>query len=99
TLTLLPALYDHHPPPPYRYTKASSTFSAVVQLYTRSCQLDTAATRFSRHNGSTPYCHFGCASIETAHHLFISCYHFQGFQDEFSQHVLRQTEKLLSKAE
>ncbi|KAI5993692.1 hypothetical protein EDC04DRAFT_2508963, partial [Pisolithus marmoratus] len=79
--------------------KASSAFSAVVQLYARSCQLDTAATCFSRHGGSTPCCHFGCASLETAHHLFISCYRFQTFRDEFSQQVLQHTERLLSEAE
>ncbi|KAI6001419.1 hypothetical protein EDD15DRAFT_2152521, partial [Pisolithus albus] len=84
-LTLSRPLYDPHPPPPYRYTKASSAFSAVVQLYARSCQLDTAATWFSRADGSTPCCHFGCTSLETAHHLFVSCYHFQTFRDESSQ--------------
>ncbi|KAI5984602.1 hypothetical protein EDD15DRAFT_2120604, partial [Pisolithus albus] len=87
------------PPPAYRYTKASSTFSAVVQLYARSCQLDTAATRFSRHDGSTPHCHFGCTSLETAHHIFVSCHRFQRLRQEYSCHVLQQTDKFLSEAE
>ncbi|KAI5992524.1 hypothetical protein EDD15DRAFT_2168055, partial [Pisolithus albus] len=99
TTTLLPSLYDPHPPPAYRYTKASSAFSAVVQLYARSCQLDTAATRFSRHDGSTPHCHFGCASLETAHHIFVSCHRFQRLRQEYSRHVLQQTDKFLSEAE
>ncbi|KAI5990881.1 hypothetical protein EDD15DRAFT_2121536, partial [Pisolithus albus] len=87
TALLLPSLYEPLPPPSYRYTKASSAFSAVVQLYARSSQLDTAVTCFERHNGSTPYCHFGCLSLETAHHLFVSCYRFQSLRDEYTQRV------------
>lgn len=96
---LLPSLYDPLPPPSYRYTKASSAFSAVVQLYARSSQLDTAATRFERHNGSTPYCRFGCLSLETAHHLFVACHHFQSLRDSYARQVCQQTEALLSEAE
>ncbi|KAI6003724.1 hypothetical protein EDD15DRAFT_2219738 [Pisolithus albus] len=99
TTLLLPSLYEPLPPPPYRYTKASSAFSAVVQLYARSSQLDTAATRFERHHTSTPYCHFGCLSLETTHHLFVSCHHFQFLRDEYTHRVCQRTEALLCEAE
>ena len=41
---LLPALttFANIPPPAYPYAKATSTYSAVVQLYSQSGQLDTA---------------------------------------------------------
>jgi hypothetical protein len=34
-------LFDNTPPPPYPYTKAASSHSAMVQLYARSGQLDS----------------------------------------------------------
>ena len=40
---LLPLpLFDITPPPSYPYTKTPSSYSAVIQLYARSGQLDTA---------------------------------------------------------
>ncbi|KAG2105854.1 uncharacterized protein F5147DRAFT_579168, partial [Suillus discolor] len=36
------ALYDSHHLPDFPYTRASNSFSGVVQLHTRSSQLDTA---------------------------------------------------------
>ncbi len=49
----LPTLYDHHTPPLHPYTRTSSAYSAVGQLYASS-QLDTASTRFSRCGDCTP---------------------------------------------
>jgi hypothetical protein len=37
-------LYDSNPPPPWVYTKATSAYTALVQLYTRSGQLPTLGT-------------------------------------------------------
>lgn len=40
--------YDHHPPPQHPYTQETSSYSAVVQLYSRSNQLDSAFTLSDR---------------------------------------------------
>ena len=43
-----PSFYYPHPPPPHPYTRASSVYSAVVQLYARSHQLPTNLSFASR---------------------------------------------------
>jgi hypothetical protein len=40
-------LYDPNSPPPWLYTKASSAYTALVQLYARSGQLPTADGMFN----------------------------------------------------
>ncbi|CCA72099.1 hypothetical protein PIIN_06035 [Serendipita indica DSM 11827] len=46
------------PPPEYWYTKAPSSYSATVQLYTLSGQLDHMLVRYRRRMENTPYCDF-----------------------------------------
>src|SRR6267154_400168 len=67
------ALYDRHFLPDFPYTRASSSFSAVVQLYARSSQLDTAQVRHRRFRNTPPWCHFGCDAFESTHHIFALC--------------------------
>ncbi|KAG2111299.1 uncharacterized protein F5147DRAFT_687162, partial [Suillus discolor] len=43
-----------HRLPDFPYTRASSSFSAVVQLYARSSQLDTAEVRHRRFRDMPP---------------------------------------------
>nr|VWP02165.1 Trihydroxynaphthalene reductase (EC (T3HN reductase) [Ganoderma boninense] len=79
---LFRSLYDQHPPPSHPYIRASSAYSALVQLYSRSSQLDDAFTRFRRFHDASPLCHFGCDTLETPHHLFVQCPHFAEVRDE-----------------
>ncbi|KAF8239259.1 hypothetical protein L208DRAFT_1017712, partial [Tricholoma matsutake] len=70
--------YDQHPPPDYPYTRAPSSYSAVIQLYAHSDQLDLALTLSSRlHNGFQPWCRFGCHVLKSTHHIFTECLRFQ----------------------
>ena len=96
---LFRALYDTHPPPPHPYTRASSAYSALVQLYSRSSQLDSAYTRYRRLRDTSPLCHFGCDSLETPHHLFVQCPHFATLREEARLAVVRETSSLLQAAE
>jgi len=56
---------------------AISSYSAVIQLYIRAGQLDTA---LMRHNwlsdGSQPWYQFSCPVFKDPHHIFIHCPHF-----------------------
>ncbi|KAG1813379.1 hypothetical protein EV424DRAFT_1416739, partial [Suillus variegatus] len=67
------ALYDSHRLPDFPYTRASSSFSAVVQLYARSSQLDTTEVRHRRFRDTPPWCHFSCDAFESMHHIFARC--------------------------
>jgi len=69
------SLYSTIPPPAYPYLKALSAFSAALQLYLRSGQLDCALTLANRHFpvDSQPWCRFGCSALEDARHIFVVC--------------------------
>jgi len=66
-------LYDSNPPPPWIYTKASSAYTALVQLYARSGQLATASGMCQKKALTSPKCRFGCPNTETPHHIFVTC--------------------------
>ncbi|RDX46496.1 hypothetical protein OH76DRAFT_1558338 [Lentinus brumalis] len=97
-LSLFRALYDAHAPPLHPYTRASSAYSAAVQLYSRSSQLDTAFTRYSRYGDCSPWCHAGCAAVETAHHVFVVCPAFDRFRQSALRDVIRDTSEQLTTA-
>ncbi|KAJ6498669.1 hypothetical protein DFH09DRAFT_849724, partial [Mycena vulgaris] len=71
--SLFLAVYDPHPPPEHPYIRASSSSSAVVQLYARSQQLPTAFTTFRRSFNNLPWCRAGSTTLETVHHVFVEC--------------------------
>ncbi|KAM5539151.1 hypothetical protein V8D89_007181 [Ganoderma adspersum] len=77
----------------------SSAYSALVQLYLRSSQLDDAFTCYRRFRDVSPTCHFGCDSLETPHHIFVQCPHFAVICDEASRAVIRDTSSLLDATE
>jgi len=89
-------LFDRTPPPTYSYLQALSSFSAVVQLYLRSGQLDTSLS-LSRclSNGSQPWCRFGCHAIEDSHHIFIQCPCFDAFRNNAISSILSSSTMLL----
>lgn len=89
-------LYDTRVPPEHPYTRASSSFSAVVQLYARSSQLDTALTRHKRFGDTSPYCTFGCPDVETTHHIFIDCPTFKQYRESATAELLRSVRTCLS---
>ncbi|KAL0567347.1 hypothetical protein V5O48_014647 [Marasmius crinis-equi] len=90
----LPA-YDQHAPPEHPYTRAPSSYSPVVQLYSRSTQLDTKLTRFLRFGDCSPLCSFGCPAFESSCHLFVACPRFQQFRTSFEKQNVDDTEKLM----
>ena len=53
-------IYDPRPHPPYPYTKASSAYSAMVQLYARSGQLPTASGMKQKGQTEQSGCRYGC---------------------------------------
>jgi hypothetical protein len=64
-------LYDLYPPPPWVYTKASSAYTALVQLYARSGQLPTAEGMCQKKVLLSRSCRFGCPDTENPHHIFV----------------------------
>lgn len=97
-LTLCRSLYNPINPPAHPYTRASSAFSALVQLYARAGQLDTALVRSQRFGNCLPGCSFHCDAIETAHHVFVTCPTFQHYREHALSSVLRDTSNLLDDA-
>ena len=69
-------LYDPTPPPPWVYVKASSAYTALVQLYARSGQLPTAEGMFKKRASLSSLCRFGCPANEDPHHVFVLCPRF-----------------------
>lgn len=81
-------LFDNTPPPTYPYTKSPSSYSAVVQLYARSGQLDTALHLYSRLKEELqPWCRFGCQKIEDPHHTFVLCPKFTALRDTYTHRL------------
>ncbi|PIL26790.1 hypothetical protein GSI_11126 [Ganoderma sinense ZZ0214-1] len=95
---LFRSLYDTHSPPLHPYTRASSAYSALVQLYVRSSQLDDAFTRCRRFRDASPACHFGCDVLETPHHIFVHCPQFAAVREEALSAVITETSSLLDRA-
>ncbi|KAF5367841.1 hypothetical protein D9615_010570 [Tricholomella constricta] len=88
-------LYDHRAPPDFPYTRSTSSFSAVVQLYLRAHQLDTASRLSARlRSGEQPYCRFGCASLEDARHIFVRCPRFSSLRDDANKTIVSATSTL-----
>lgn len=82
SLALLPKhcmstwLYDLNPPPPWIYTKATSAYTALDQLYSCSGQLPTADGMHQKKAISSQACCFSCSNNENPHHIFITCLRF-----------------------
>ncbi|KAF5380096.1 hypothetical protein D9615_006221 [Tricholomella constricta] len=82
-LRMLRSIYDPTPPPDFPYLRALSSYSAMIQLYSRAGQLPTAARLFARKLIPSGECRFGCGYIvEDDHHIFVECPHFTSFRQE-----------------
>ncbi|KAK0205790.1 hypothetical protein DFS33DRAFT_1224408, partial [Desarmillaria ectypa] len=86
-------------PPEHPYIRASSAYSAVVQLYARSAQLDCAYTRFFRFGDMSPLCLAGCNELETVHHVFVVCPYFHHLRDETTEVIYTHTAQILHNAD
>jgi hypothetical protein len=76
-------LYQKPNPPTYIYHKATSAYTAAVQLYARSGQLATAERVEKRQgDGNGGKCRLGCAEIEDEHHIFVDCPIFEEWRQE-----------------
>ena len=75
-------LYDPNPPPSWIYTKASSAYTALVQLYACSGQLATADGLCQKKVLTSRACRFGCPVTEDPHHIFASCPRYSELQSK-----------------
>jgi hypothetical protein len=76
-------LYHQPNPPTYIYHKATSAYTAAVQLYARSGQLATAEKVEERQgDGNGGRCRLGCQEIEDEHHIFVDCPIFNEWRQE-----------------
>src|SRR5882762_7822581 len=66
-------LYDQRPPPTYPYMRATSAYTALVQLYARSGQLPMAEGMVQKGQSEDKSCRMGCRAIEDMHHIFVVC--------------------------
>src|ERR1700683_3867480 len=86
-------LYDSCPHPTYPYMKASSAYSALVQLYAWSGQLPTASGMKQKKNIEDSRCRYGGNAMETMDHVFIVCGRFKVLREEARGLILRKVEK------
>jgi hypothetical protein len=42
------------------------------------------------------FCHFGCSSLEDAHHLFVDCPFFEDLRDEYSHSLISDVDHMLT---
>lgn len=76
-------LYHQPGPPTYIYHKATSAYTAAVQLYARSGQLATAEKVEERQgDGNGGKCRMGCLETEDEHHIFVKCPIFEEWRQE-----------------
>jgi hypothetical protein len=84
-------LYHPSTPPTYSYHKATSAYTAAIQLYARSGQLPTRDNmkRKSRiESDESILCRLGCEEIETVQHVFVECDAYKIWREE-AGHALK----------
>ena len=86
-------LYQQPSPPTHVYHRATSAYTAAVQLYARSGQLTTAEKVEERQGeGNGGKCWLGCSVLEDEHHIFVDRPVF----DEWRKEAGTQLHKTLS---
>ena len=91
-------LYDPNPPPPWIYTKASSAYTALVQLYARSGQLATAHGMCQKKVLTCQTCRFGCPNTENPHHIFVDCHRYSEMRTKALDPLIKGVETRLDDA-
>ena len=66
-------LYDRQSPPTYPYVRATSAYTALVQLYARSGQLPMVEGMVQKGQSEDDRCRMGCRAVEDMHHIFVVC--------------------------
>ncbi|TFK33571.1 hypothetical protein BDQ12DRAFT_575082, partial [Crucibulum laeve] len=87
-------LYDNNSPPPYIYLKATSAYTALIQLYARSGQLPTAVCINEKKKGGEKLCRRGCDEFEDDHHIFVTCPLFAKLREEAGEEITRKVKNL-----
>ncbi|KAF6745752.1 hypothetical protein DFP72DRAFT_924406 [Ephemerocybe angulata] len=95
-ITFPPSLYDPRPPPLYPYHRAVSSFSAVVQLYARSAQLDSGRKLAVRTSSTDGRCRFGCLAEESSHHIFVECPRFFSIRHASTDNIISRANTILN---
>ena len=86
-------LYDSRSHPLHPYTRASSAYSALVQLYARSGQLPTASGMKRKEKTKDSGCRYGCPLAEDMYHIFVHCWRFVKLREEARRLLLNKVEK------
>jgi hypothetical protein len=84
-------LYDQRPPPTYPYMRATSAYTALIQLYARSGQLPTAEGMVQKGQSEDKSCRMGCRAIEDMHHIFVVCPVYTKLRKEAEMEVTKRT--------
>ena len=82
-------LYDKRTPPTYPYLRATSAYTALVQLYARSGQLPTAEGMVQKGQGNDNRCRIGCKAVEDMHHIFVVCLEYDKLRKEARDDVFK----------
>jgi hypothetical protein len=81
-------LFDQTKPTIYPYTKTPSSYSAVVDLYSCSGQLETAFSLSTcLKDANQTWCRFGYVRLEDAHHIFVECPNYTSLRDLYTQRL------------
>jgi hypothetical protein len=91
--TMTTWLYDPRPPPLHPYTRASSAYSAMVQLYARSGQLPTASGMKQKGQIRDSRCRYGFRETEDMYHVFVRCERFRSLRLEVAELVVKKVGK------
>jgi hypothetical protein len=86
-------LYDPQSHPIFPYTKASSAYSAMVQLYACSGQFLTASNMKQKKQMGDSACRYGCKVMEDMYHIFVNCGRFKALRGEAKGMIVRRVEK------
>lgn len=95
---MLTWLYDPNSPPPWLYTKASSAYTALVQLYARSGQLATAEGLYQKKVLTSRSCRFGCPDTKNPHHIFAVCPRYSDFRSKELDSLISNVKRRLDNA-
>ena len=91
-------LYQKPNPPSYVYHKATSAYTAAVQLYARSGQLATAEkVEDCQADGNGGRCRLGCHEVEDEHHVFVGCLEFNEWRVQAGKQLRKVVEERLIK--
>ena len=84
-------LYDKRTPPTYPYLRATSAYTALVQLYARSGQLPMAEGMVQKGQSVDNGCRMGCKAVEGMHHIFVACPEYTKLRKEARDDLVKKT--------